>query len=353
MKLKTILLSAFALVAGIGAIGGTAAYLINKNKGQSSFLSLPTKQNGSVVKREIFNHNFSAVLTKHTSEDEKSNSYTINIDPLSTTEKASIYFITETKSDDADDIVRPELNSLTFKPGETVKVGVKYNGNNEGKEKITVRDLLVWGVNDSHFVKTVDNKDGTYSIKMPEENEALNMDGSSWLYGEDVQITLKATYIKESIGEKTRWTHGAFFGDLNGYVYNFEKDFKWSELKSSIYVAYENSDKSSPIDIYVYLNGFTLTVDEEITKTFIPSGWALHIYNNETDSVTSDGKYGSIVPGEDETRAVIQIGGSLALGRSVKYITAPSFDGVRILKEKGDWIGININDPQNGGFTRN
>lgn len=352
MKLKTILISAFASVAAIGAIGTTSALLLRSNNTESfsnlsnNFNSVDTNSHNNPfsVNTEFFGGNFNFTIQRHSSSEvssvasQESKTYTIKISDDSKTTDAEIFFLDETGK---------ETKEATFSPGSDIKVTVKFSEEKQKTaEKLTVRDLFVSGVNKNHFVKTEKQNDTTYIIKMPQEKNALNMDGTSWLYKEGTQIDVKATYIKESIGENTKWTHGAFF-DLNGYVHKLDKDVTWSTIKEKIYTTFDNStDKTNPIDVYVYLNGHTLTIDEKIEDKYLPSGWALHIYNSDKDSsfkLDESVTAGKVI-GVDQN-STITIKGSLHLGRNVTYNAVHTEDGIRFLPEKADssWTGILAN----------
>lgn len=350
MKVKAILIGAFAGIGVLGTIGGVSAwYFLKKNNTSYSSNNSGLKNvNLNQTKAEIFAKDLNFTIQKHssvtlaTSDSEKQEThYTITILDESSTDKASIYFIVG-KNDEG--VIKSQ--TITFTPGTEVKLGLELKEIDGVKEqdRLTIRDLLVWGVNENHFVKTQKNEDGTYSILMPKEEDAKDQDGNDWLYGQNQKINVKATYIKQAIGDETKWEHGAYLGDLNGYVYNLKNNTNWSDVKNSIYRTFINENKESPIDVYIYLQGFTLNIDEKVTDSFIPSGWALHFHNNAEDKATKDNKFGVLTSSTSDS---VDIKGTLHLGRSIKFNMISTSEGVRILSDEAvkEWAGAVIYDP--------
>lgn len=401
MKVKALLVGAFATLGTIGAVGGTTAYFLKQQKTQSYSGSFNTSNRSSIFgsntsanyfntnnietnttysasvvnpkmassfgegikstpKNEIFGENFRFTISRQSltivneAKEEHTTKFTLKITQEEATKSQGIlYFITE-QEEQVDSQEKELTQEISFTPGQEIKIAVKYVNEEaqKGSEKITIRNLLISGVNENHFLKTEKISDTVYSVKMPLEKDQKNQDGSNWLYesDKDSEVKVKATFIKESIGTDTKWTHGAYFGDLNGYAYNLTKDVKWSDIKNTIYTAFDNSsDKQNPIDIYIFLNGYTFTIDEDIDETYVPSGWALHFHNNGTDTATKEGKYGKIEATKEKYVGRIKIKGSLHLGSSVAFNSIPIIDGIGFLNsnELFGWIGVFKYNPAN------
>lgn len=342
-RIKTALLGSLVAtsIVGLGAAIGT--YFVNKINQSAKNYNSSLSNDSRIVLSQTIHNSFSVTIEKQLASDETEASYKMEIKQDPSIKEASIYFIGTNNE---------QKQVLTIKPGETVKLGVKFNDDVTHGDKYTVRDLFIYGKDSSHFVSSTKNNDGTYSVKMPTEAEAKMQDGESWLYEANTPIVVSATFIKESIGKSTTWTHGAFHNDVNGYVYNFSKDTKWSEVKDTIYRTYENKNPNDPINIFLYLHGFNLVIDEPITSEFVSSGWSLHIYNNAFDvaeqtRLNADNKgYGAILPGADLSKATIDIKGSLHLGNAVKYVSATTSLGVRFFAQvEPGYVGLFVNDP--------
>ncbi|WPL39845.1 hypothetical protein [Malacoplasma iowae] len=217
---------------------------------------------------------------------------------------------------------------------------------NDGYENYTVRDLKVYGSNENHFVpsKNVDGQTNTFKVKMPKYNDTLDLSGESWLYAEGTAIKVIPTFIKSSIGTDVNWEHGAYYDDLNGYVYNVKQDSNWSTLWSNLYSTIPNEDITNPINIYIYLQGHKITLDEENVQLDVPSGWSLNFMNNKYDSI-QDGKYGELyVPTGKKSKFTFK--GTITLGSSVKYNSINSGDGVTFIDfDNTSWYGTIKNDP--------
>lgn len=243
------------------------------------------------------------------------------------------------------------VDSIQFKPGEKITVQMVLN---KGFETYTVRDLNITGADPSIFIpsKNVKSNPNRFEVQMPNYADTVNpLTGKSDVYVPGTNFTIRPTFIQESIGvedNKVDWQHGAFADSLNGYVYDLSGDMTWSSLKGKLYETFENKEITNPIDVYIYLHGHDLTFDQKEIDLGIQSGWAIHIYNNKTDSKeknsTGDG-YGEIkVPANME--AHVGVKGSIALGSGVKYKFVPWSDGIAFISYNDTrWIGYQSNDP--------
>ena len=233
-------------------------------------------------------------------------------------------------------------DTIEFTPGDEIRIKVTLNPDYEG---YTARELKLFNVNNPNISlasKQPDKSKLEFTIETPQYNDTLDpKTGQSWLY-DGAQISIVPTFIKASIGEgdnQVDWEHGAYQDSLNGYVFDMDKDIKWSEAKDQIYKTFENDDPTKPIDVYFYLNGHKLILDTDQLSLDIPMGWGLNIFNNKydtkTDTATNPGsaEYGEIevVAGPDKKvdgKSFLKIHGYLALGRSVKFNQYGTTDGV-------------------------
>lgn len=231
------------------------------------------------------------------------------------------------------------VDSLEFKPGDTISVKIQLN---TGYEGYTARELKLFNAknpNVSLASKQDPNDKLLFTIDTPTFEQTLDpKTGESWLYN-DAEISIVPTFIKGSIGvgdNQVDWEHGAYQDSLNGYVFEMKEDIKWSEAKDKIYETFQNDDPTKPIDVYFYLNGHDLILDTDQLSLEIPKGWGLNIFNNKYDTKTEDGKgpkqYGEIrVEGENKKvpgKSFLEINGYLALGRSVKFNQYGTTNGV-------------------------
>ena len=254
------------------------------------------------------------------------------------------------------------VDSLDFKPGDTISVKIELN---PGFEEYTARELKLFNVKNPN-VSLASKQDETdkklFTIQTPQYSDTLDpKTGESWLYN-GAQISIVPTFIKASIGvgdNQVDWEHGAYQDSLNGYVFDMDKDIKWSEAKDQIYKTFENDDPTKPIDVYFYLNGHKLILDTDELKLEIPKGWGLNIFNNKYDTKTdvnehpNSDQYGEIevIAGEGKTvngKSFLRINGYLALGRSVKFNQYGTTDGVVFYNPEllpGESIAGMENDP--------
>ena len=253
-------------------------------------------------------------------------------------------------------------DTIEFTPGDEIRIKVTLNPDYEG---YTARELKLFNVknpNISLASKQPDKSKLEFTIQTPTYSETQDpKTGESWLYNGE-QISIVPTFIKASIGvddNQVDWEHGAYQDSLNGYVFDMDKDIKWSEAKSKIYETFQNDDPTKPIDVYFYLNGHNLILDTDVLNLDIPKGWGLNIFNNKYDTKTDltknpgSAEYGEIkvVEGANKTvngKSFLKIHGYLALGRSVKFNQYGTTDGVVFYNPEllpGESIAGMENDP--------
>ncbi|KFB07429.1 hypothetical protein [Malacoplasma iowae] len=332
-RIKKIFLGGLLATASIGAIVGVSVGL-NSN----TTTSVGTSNNNgnhtitqTIVSKDGYSLSIQARTTATNPDEVK---YVATIDQNNKKEGA-IYFVTSDNQ---------QSQQLEFKPGDVLTIKAIMN---EGYDNYTVRDLKVYGSNENHFVpsKNVENETNTFTVKMPKYSETLDLNGQSWLYAEGTEIKVIPTFIKSSIGDNVNWEHGAYYDDLNGYVYNVTKDSNWSTLWTDLYKTMPNEDKTNPINIYIYLQGHKITLDQSEVNLDVPSGWSLNFMNNKYDSKTEDGKYGELYV-ESGKRSKFKFAGSITLGSSVKYNSMNSGDGVTFIDfGNTSWYGTIKNDP--------
>lgn len=242
-----------------------------------------------------------------------------------------------------------EVESIVVTPGKTVHVGVKLN---ENFKDYTVRELKVWGADANHFVPTEksDRNPNEFIIHLPTVEQSTNLDGSNWMYGPNVTINVQPTFILGAIGNNTNWEHGALQGDLNGYVYEMTKDTKWSEIEKELRGAFDNrDDKEHPIDVYIYFNGYDLTMDIPVNNpTAVSSGWNLNFINNKYDQIDPVNGYGEIrIDSNVKDSGLFLFGGSITVYRSVAASYAVTSNGVQFIDiNNHSWIGTITNIPE-------
>lgn len=238
---------------------------------------------------------------------------------------------------------------MSFKPGETIQIGIKLN---EGYEKYTARELKIFGKNENIFIPTLklEGQTNMFKAEMPNFENTLDKEtGESWLYDNNVPIKVIPSFIQESIGtngSKVEWEHGAFYNSLNGYVYEMKADTIWTDATAKIYETFKNENITNPIYVYFYLNGSNLTFNVDRINLDVPSGWALHFYNNKFDRRTENGKYGEIFIDESK-EAVLPISGSVTMGSSVKFKLVHYTIGVKFINYSNkSWVEYVDNDPE-------
>lgn len=353
-KSKKIILGGLMATAALGIAGAaviptlTSAHQISS--GNESTSSGSSSSNGSTIKTTVTSsQGYSFTLMSSTEEGDKSAitpataTYTIKIEQ-SKIKEGQVHFIKDDK----------KVDTITFNPGDKIILEMDLN---TGYEKYTVRDFNLTGNDPSIFIpsKNVDGQKNRFEIQMPTYDETVNqLTGKSDIYYEGNAFTIRPTFIQESIGNadyNVNWQHGAFANSLNGYVYDLTSDMKWSDVQTSLYTTFENKDITNPIDVYIYLHGYDLTLDKDQIDLGIKSGWAIHIYNNKTDSKeTSNTKNGSDGYGEikvpENKEAHVAVGGSIALGSGVKYKFVPWSTGIAFISyDDTRWIGYQSNDP--------
>lgn len=246
------------------------------------------------------------------------------------------------------------FNEMEITPGDTINIRIQMN---QGYEDFTARELKLFNVNNPN-ISVASKQDATdkthFTIELPTYDRTLDPEtGQSWLYN-GAQISIVPSFIKASIGSngnQVDWEHGGYQDSLNGYVFNMTADIKWSEVKGKIYETFKNDDPTKPIDVYFYLNGYDLILDEDILALDIPMGWGLNIFNNKYDRPNDDGKFGEIkVPGKTAPgKSYLEINGYLALGRSVKFSKYTETHGVvfiqKDLLDPNETIASMDNDP--------
>lgn len=258
-----------------------------------------------------------------------------------------IYFLNESSE-------KIDSNEIKVKPGETIQVAFD---NEEEYSDFTVRDFFVRGKYENHYIPSKQtSKPNVFEIKLPTIEESTYKDtNENWFYGKDDStiISMSPTFIEKSVGNKVDWKHSAFSDALNGYKYELTKDSKWSEIKEDLWLnATENLNFDYPIDIYFYLNGHKLIIDEEIEAPLsVKKGWALHLYNNST-MTAENGKYGEIAVDTEKSiknpwELKIGVQGSIHLGAAVKFKYINSVDGIVFLNHDDNrFIGTFSNNPE-------
>ncbi|WPL40371.1 hypothetical protein [Malacoplasma iowae] len=363
-KKKKMIIGSLSVLAGVGAIGGIALgvnpttnqYTTSTNNGSgvsindNNKIDLPqapiSSGNQTVVGGENNNSNSSSdanstalrmtvtKLSSFTREAGVSESYKMTIQNNEQKE-GTIYFVVDGKF---------TTDTITFKPGD--KITLRFEAN-KGYENYTVRDFKISGANESYYVPTKNDASDKrqFIAEMPKYEDTIDkLTGNSWLYAGDTPITINPSFIISDIGENgqtVEWTHGAYMEAINGYVYSFDKDTKFSELLTK-YAAFKNDERENPINLFFYLNGYNLIMDANVTKElaekYAPSGWNLAFFNNSTDSVAKNGKYGSIVLDDSYdgkwTNANVgrfTFNGTMTFGRSLNYRYVNMSDGVQFL----------------------
>lgn len=363
-KKKKMIIGSLSVLAGVGAIGGIALgvnpttnqYTTSTNNGSgvsindNNRIDLPqapiSSGNQTVVGGENNNSNSSSdanstalrmtvtKLSSFTREAGVSESYKMTIQNNEQKE-GTIYFVVDGKF---------TTDTITFKPGD--KITLRFEAN-KGYENYTVRDFKISGANESYYVPTKNDASDKrqFIAEMPKYEDTIDkLTGNSWLYAGDTPITINPSFIISDIGKNgqtVEWTHGAYMEAINGYVYSFDKDTKFSELLTK-YAAFKNDERENPINLFFYLNGYNLIMDANVTKElaekYAPSGWNLAFFNNSTDSVAKNGKYGSIVLDDSYdgkwTNANVgrfTFNGTMTFGRSLNYRYVNMSDGVQFL----------------------
>lgn len=373
-KFKKIIISSSFIAAGVGIVAGVAPTLINNSHTTShtstsnnnsnvidsssssnvtstsdNTNTTSTSNNSSststiVTSSENYSFSLQRAESSSASTDPKTAEYTIKIEKNDSKE-GKVHFV---KSDGT------TTDTMTFKPGEKITVVMNLN---KGYETYTVRDLNVRGSSQNVWIPSQNDPSNVnqFIIQMPKYEDTLDPEtGKSSIYEVGTPFTITPTFIQESIGtddNKVDWQHGAYADSLNGYVYDMSKDITWSSLKNNLYETFENKEITNPIDVYIYLHGHDLTFDQTTIDLGIKSGWAIHIYNNKTDSKetattknSSDG-YGEIIVPTD-SQAKVDVKGSITLGGSVKYKFIPSTDGIIFISYNDTkWVGYQSNDP--------
>ena len=332
-------------IAAVGAVAGGVTAGLNNNSATSS---VATDSNASGSNTNVFGENTNkgeATVIESIQTTSKNEGFTFKLEKSSSDSTVQSYLLTiegNTKKEGVIYLVGEngeESNQLMVTPGQTFQVGVHLN---EGYEDYTVRDLKVFGASENHFVpsKEVEGKTNFFEVTLPTIEESTYMDGTNWMYAENTPIKVVPSFIVKSIGNEVNWEHGAYFGDLNGYVYELKQDSKWSEIKEDLYKnAFVNEDINDPITIYFFLNGHTLTIDEKVEEALgVKSGWSLQFYNNSTDSKDATNGWGEIVS-SIEDGFEIDVKGSVAFGRGVKFNYMEWGNGIKILNDNSPWIG--------------
>lgn len=371
---KKIILGSLTVLGSFGAIGGVALSLdstltkyntsINSDRNNINIkndIDLPqvpaSSGNSTTVGSDNSNDAVDTNAIKMTltrsvslfSEDKNATTYQIKL--INNEQKeGTIYFVTESglKSD-----------SIDFNPGQEIKLLFEPN---RGYEGFTVREFKITGASQSHFVPTKNDKDNKrqFIASMPKYEDTIDkFTGKSWLYSEDTTpITINPSFIIADIGQNgqtVEWEHGTFMKVVNGYVYNMTADSKLSEVLTK-YEAFQNDDITNPINLFFYLNGHKLILDTNVLSKdadkYAPSGWNLAFYNNETDSATKDGKYGSIVLDSSYNNQLwsanvgkFEFKGVMSFGRSINYRYVTLSNGIQFLNidEKDSIIGDIVN----------
>lgn len=332
-KIKKILLTSLIGASSIGVVATATAIGINVSNKQTTTnddnqntLGGSTSSISSSFgygKMDATASSYKFAITK-ASNDSTNKTYKIKIEDNNNKE-GKIYLV---------DSSNKSVDELSFNPGETIKIGVNLN---KGYETYTVRDLKIYGLSENIFVPTKKDTTNNYTFlaTMPNYDDTIDKEtGNSWFYDENTDIKVIPSFIVQSIGNNNNqvdWEHGAFADSLNGYVYEMQSDMTFSDAKQEIYQVFENKNIDYPIDIYFYLNGHTITLDNNVVDFDILSGWGLHFYNNKTDSLTSDGKYGEIKVSSKLQTSLVPISGALYLGSSVKFKHYATTDGVKFV----------------------
>lgn len=332
-KFKKIFLGGLLATASIGAITGVAVSLTT-NSNSTSVVDKTNENKNPTFQTVVSRDGYSlSIKTKEVQTNPEQTTYIATINQNNKKEGA-IYFVTNDNQQE---------QQLEFKPGDTLRIKAVMN---EGYENYTVRELKVFGADENHFVpsKNVENSKDEFTITMPSFADTLDLSGKSWLYAENTPIQVIPTFIKSSIGTNVDWEHGAYYDDLNGYVYNVTQDSNWSTLWNNLYTTMPNEDITNPINIYIYLQGHKITMDESVVNLDVPSGWSLNIMNNKYDSM-ENGKYGELYVPEN-SQSKLSFKGAITLGGSVKFNTINSTDGVIFINfDNTAWIGNIKNDP--------
>lgn len=234
-----------------------------------------------------------------------------------------------------------ESDTLTAGIGETINVKVTINDSAQ-----TVRDLSVASMSNPSIslgTELVSNDivDSTrvvvFSFKTPDpaEYEKAGMENPFV----DGRIEVSANYIKNTVGTDINWGYDNVVDQVNSYeVATLTKDTNWTELKAQHgwdKLFNEDSRASEDIvNITIYLDGYTLYIDETI---YVPKGYNLNIINLANDKASSNGKYGTILPGQGKDSVKIihlngenNVGGQVTLWRSINMWSIPSYDGMII-----------------------
>lgn len=339
-KLTKILLGSLIGTMGVGAIVGVSTGLgLNNNKRLTTSQNVNNNGLGFDNSKWDAKDAYSFSLKSKTNVEKSSNEYVLSID--GNTKKEGVIFLIDKDNN--------QTNELSFAPGETIKIGIQLN---EGYEKYTARELKIFGKNKNIFVPTlkVEGETNVFKAEMPKYENTLDKEtNESWFYDENTVVQILPSFIQESIGandSKVEWEHGAFYNTLNGYVYELKADTTWTDATQKIYETFNNEDITNPIDVYFYLNGFNLTFNVDSINLDVPSGWALHFYNNKFDKKAENGKYGEIFIDESK-QAILPISGSVTMGSSVKFKLVHYTIGVKFINfSDKSWIGYVDNDPE-------
>lgn len=343
-KFKKILIGTIAATTGLGVAVGVGVSIAPQAKPTLSQgaqdTTSPEKGNSSMTFETIqkdIKEGYSASITK--TEESQSKKYVLTID--NNIQKEGVIYLLDSEN--------KETNELEFTPGDTIKIGIKLN---EGYEEYTARELKVTGVTPNFYVPSdeVEGETNLFQVKMPKYEDTVDkFTGKSWLYAEGTPITVVPSFIKKSIGtndNKVDWEHGGLFDSLNGYVYEMKSDMKWSEAKGGIYKTFENDEITNPIDIFIMMNGYKLTLDTPKLEMEVPSGWALHFYNNKNETKDETNGYGEIYV-EGKGSSLLEFGGSVTLGSGVKFRMYHSSQGINFINyDNHDWLGDISNDPE-------
>lgn len=325
-KLKIVMLSTF----GSLTVAGLAAGSIIGGIGVISDSDSKVNQNSSIVVQSQKDKGFKFNLERQTysirnGTDIRNSAYKLKI-MENTNREGTIFLINDNGE---------RLQETVVRPGDLIRVGFTTN---KGYEHYTIRELKLYGADENHFVPSrEDGKNkGQFLIQLPTVEESIDpTTGNSWLYKENVDIKLVPSFIVSNIGQgntDVEWEHGAYQDSLNGYVYQMTEDSTWSSLKGNLYETFENKDKTEPIDIYFYLNGHTLTIDEDITgDNYFPSGWNINFYNNRSDTKDKEHGWGKITA-SNQSGYDVKINGSVTFGYGVEHSYIIGTNGIKILQ---------------------
>lgn len=264
------------------------------------------------------------------------------------TKKASFKFFTNNNHDSNWKIYFNQENKKNYSfietsAGEFISFGIDVS--DEYKNNYLFKEIKIINQNSNVDipVNIIDKEKLIFQLYLPSINEFKNLDMFNNFYSELSIIKFIPSF--EKINKPI--DKSSFINEFNALKYELKSNEKWSEIKNNLLLFNnKNSNNNEPLNIFLYLNGFELLIDQEdISQDLqIKKNVTLNIFNFNSFISKLASKNGSISVDPKVKKSNLKIEGVIQFAEDVNYNYIISSDGIAFL---------NLNDNSYIGSYKN